>query len=105
MPLIFTTAACSPISLLNLAISDHSYRKAADINYGDAMRNQLDVYACQTAGRRAGRVFFYGGASERGACGDLVAEALASRRFVTVFPITARVRRSIPDSSKIRRTP
>ncbi|MGI9046624.1 MAG: alpha/beta hydrolase [Burkholderiales bacterium] len=89
LPLLLALAACSPIALLNLVISEDGYKKTADINYGDAPRNQLDVYTpdSEPAGAPV-VVFFYGGNWEHGARGEylFVAEALTSRGFVTVVP-------------------
>lgn len=83
-------SACAPIDLLNALVPAGAYRLTADLPYGPAPRQRLDVYVPEApaAGPRAVVVFFYGGSWQSGARGDyrFVGEALARQGFVAVLP-------------------
>ncbi|HEX5539311.1 MAG TPA: alpha/beta hydrolase [Methylophilaceae bacterium] len=83
-------AACSPVTLLNLAVPDDGYRKTSDIAYGPTERNKLDVYVPKAplAKPLPVVVFFYGGTWEAGRRQDyqFVAQALTASGFVAVVP-------------------
>jgi acetyl esterase/lipase len=80
---------CTKFTLLDATIPTAGYTRTTDIPYGDLPRQKLDVY--KPTGKRAGGkvvIFFYGGDWQSGQKGDyrFVAQALASRGFVTVMP-------------------
>jgi acetyl esterase/lipase len=79
----------SPLSLINILVSQDGYDKQGGISYGALDRQQLDVYAPR--GEAAGFpvvVFFYGGSWQSGRRQDyaFVAEALTARGFLAVIP-------------------
>lgn len=79
--------ACSPLRLINATVPSDTHRRQADIAYGAAPRQRLDVY--QPIGGPTGApiaVFFYGGSWSSGSKDDyrFAGEALASRGIVTV---------------------
>lgn len=84
------SAACSPVNLLNSVIPSHGYQLHANIAYGHASRQRLDVYqpVQPTSQKRPVIVFFYGGSWDSGDKKDylFVAEAFTSKGFVTVIP-------------------
>lgn len=84
------SAACSPVNLLNSVIPSHGYQLHADIAYGHASRQRLDVYqpVQPSSNKRPVIVFFYGGSWDSGDKKDylFVAEAFTSKGFVTVIP-------------------
>ena len=60
--------ACSPVSLLNLAISREGYRIEKDVPYGADPRQKMDLYVPDGAsGKTPVIVFFYGGSWDTGA--------------------------------------
>jgi acetyl esterase/lipase len=60
-------AACSPISVLNLAISRSGYHVVRDLAYGADPRQKLDLYVPDTAAANMPvMLFFYGGSWESG---------------------------------------
>ena len=60
-------AACSPFPVLNGLGTDTTYRKLSTLPYGDAPRQQLDVYPPAIANKGIVVVFFYGGGWNGGA--------------------------------------
>lgn len=79
--------ACSPLRLINAAVPSGTHRLEADIAYGAAPRQRLDVYRPLGATDNAPLVvFFYGGSWSSGSKNDyrFAGEALASRGIVTV---------------------
>lgn len=84
---LLALSACSPVKLLNALTPDSTFKKTADIAYGDDPRQKLDVYVPRRALADAPVVvFFYGGSWNSGAREDygFVGEALASRGIVAV---------------------
>jgi len=60
-------AACSPVSLLNLAVSRDGYRVVRDIAYGPDARQKLDFYVPDAPPPRMPvMLFFYGGSWQSG---------------------------------------
>ena len=86
--LAFLIAACSPLALLNLTISNAGYERSGNIDYGKLPRQQLDVYTPVGADQAPVVVFFYGGGWEDGSRGHyrFVAQAFSERGVVTVVP-------------------
>ena len=92
LPALLT--ACSAVDVLNATVPDDTYRRIADLAYGDSPRQKLDVYLPQQAvaekllapGGAPMVVFFYGGSWSNGDRADyrFVGEALASQGIVTV---------------------
>jgi acetyl esterase/lipase len=85
-------AGCSPMRLVNATVSGSSYVVDKDVPYGELPRQRLDVYRPREAASPGAPapivVFFYGG-SWQGGSKDVypfVAEALASKGFLTVIP-------------------
>ncbi len=81
-------SACSPVGVLNSLAKKSTFKKTADIAYGDEPAQRLDVYVPQGAAHAAPVVvFFYGGSWQTGSRVDylFVGEALASRGIVTVI--------------------
>ncbi|SAI69443.1 esterase/lipase [Bordetella ansorpii] len=85
--MLLALTACSPFTLLNGAIPENASRVTADIAYGDALRQRLDVYAPPDAALAPVVVFFYGGSWRSGSRKDyaFVGDALASRGIVAVL--------------------
>jgi len=84
---LLALGACSPVQVLNALTPDSTYRKTADIAYGDDPRQKLDVYVPHTSLPDAPVVvFFYGGSWNSGSRHDygFVGEALASKGIVAV---------------------
>jgi acetyl esterase/lipase len=85
-------AACAPLSLFaTLSPKDPAARSAANVAFGPAPHQRLDVYGPhRTEGQAPApiAVFFYGGSWDTGRRQDYswVGKALASRGFVTVIP-------------------
>jgi acetyl esterase/lipase len=65
-----------------------SFRRTANLAYGDDARQRLDVYAPTQAGHRPIVIFFYGGTWSGGKKSEyaFVGAALAERGYVTVIP-------------------
>ena len=87
LPLLL--AACSPVDVLNATVPKDGYTVRDGLAYGEGPRHRLDVYVPEDLTAPAPVVvFFYGGSWRNGDRGDylFVAEALASRGFVTVVP-------------------
>ncbi|RBA23025.1 alpha/beta hydrolase [Herminiimonas fonticola] len=85
--IVLGLSACSPLTILNAVTPASSYKKSADIAYGDDPRQRLDVYTPVSASSPAPVVvFFYGGSWNKGERADyaFVGSALASRGIVTV---------------------
>jgi acetyl esterase/lipase len=86
--------ACAPLAAIDTltAYDDGAVRRAADVAYGPADRQRLDVYAPATdAGDGPAHpvvVFVYGGSWASGDKGHygFLGHALAARGFVTVVP-------------------
>ena len=85
--------ACSPIEVIDRLVPDSTYRRDADIAYGPAPRQRLDVYRPlrsppTPAANGPLVVYFYGGTWSSGnrASYRFVGEALASRGAVVVIP-------------------
>ena len=81
--------ACSPLAMLNGAVTPGSYSAHAGLRYGANARHLLDIY--QPANMSAAApvvVFFYGGNWAGGERADylFVGAALASRGFIAVLP-------------------
>jgi acetyl esterase/lipase len=94
LALLAGLAAAFPLSTINALTPSGTYRKTADLPYGDNPRQKLDVYApADTAQGIAGSpgkpvvVFFYGGSWNSGDRADyaFVGEALAARGMVAVI--------------------
>lgn len=89
--LVWLTSACSPVTVLNAMVPEQGYQRLADITYGDAPRQKLDIYRAKAADQQAERstiIFFYGGSWESGQKSQykFVAEALTSVGFDVVIP-------------------
>ena len=91
--LIALLSACSPVKIVNGLVPTSTYRLQADVAYGSAPRQRLDVYqplASELAanGARPLVVFFYGGTWSSGdrAMYKFVGEALAARGVTAVVP-------------------
>lgn len=83
------SAACSPLTLLNVTVPDDTYDLTANIAYGAAPRQMLDVYGVKDGQAAKGViVFLYGGSWRQGSRAgyQFVGEAFARRGFVTVIP-------------------
>ncbi|WP_421997496.1 alpha/beta hydrolase [Reyranella sp.] len=82
-------AACSPATLLNTTVPRDGYTREADIAYGPAPRQKLDLYRPETP-QPDGKVvvFFYGGSWDSGSKDDylFVAQALAAQGYTVVIP-------------------
>jgi acetyl esterase/lipase len=75
-------AACSPVSLLNLAVSRADYHIVRDLAYGSDPRQLLDLYLPDHPAPGAPLIlFFYGGSWESGSKRDYLAfgQAFASK--------------------------
>ncbi|VTU39875.1 alpha/beta hydrolase [Variovorax sp. PBL-E5] len=86
-------SACSPLGIVNSLVPGNTYRFEGDIAYGQALRQQLDVYrplpsALPAEGSRPLIVFFFGGSWSSGdrASYKFLGEALAARGAVVVIP-------------------
>ena len=87
--------ACSPVSLLNLAISREGYRIEKDVSYGPNARQKMDLYVPDgAAGNTPVMVFFYDGSWDSGTKSLYLAlgQAFASKGIM-VAAAGARVRR------------
>ena len=87
----FLAAACSPLTLLNVAVPSSGYSLEAGIAYGPLDRQRLDVYrpdAKAFPGPRPVIFFLYGGAWQDGERGQykFVGEAFTERGFIVVVP-------------------
>ena len=85
--------ACSAVDVLNATVPKDTYRRTADVAYGQNTRQKVDVYQPLTTTASATDtalapmvVFFYGGSWSSGDRADyrFVGEALASRGIVAV---------------------
>ncbi len=82
-------AACSPLAVVNSASPDQHFRKAANIAYGPAARQTLDVYApIDVSNDVPVVVFFYGGGWRGGTKEnyEFVASALTEAGLTVVIP-------------------
>jgi acetyl esterase/lipase len=80
---------CTPADLVNGLAANDGVRRVADLAYGEAARQRLDLYLPKTApGPKPVVVFFYGGNWQEGekATYRFVGAALAARGFVVVVP-------------------
>jgi acetyl esterase/lipase len=85
---------CSAAGVLNAAVSHKTFHVESGLHYGDAPRQQLDVYTPAADAPPAGAhgrpivVFFYGGSWQNGSRSNylFVGAALASRGYVAVVP-------------------
>ncbi len=78
-----------PLALFNLAVPRGTYRRLADLPYGEGPRQRLDVYLPVAAVQdRPVVVFFYGGSWQSGHRQGyrFVGQALSARGMVTVIP-------------------
>jgi acetyl esterase/lipase len=79
---------CSPAALLNVTVSRKGFVRQADIAYGTAPRQKLDLYRPDMP-RSDGKavIFFYGGSWDSGSKDDylFVAQALASNGYTVVI--------------------
>lgn len=92
LPALLT--ACSALDVLNATVPDDTYRRTADLPYGDLTRQKLDVYLpsqpladkALAVGGAPMVVFFYGGSWSNGDRADyrFVGEALATQGIVAV---------------------
>jgi acetyl esterase/lipase len=82
-------SSCSPATLLNATVSRQGYTREADIAYGSAPRQKLDLYRPDKP-RADGKtvIFFYGGSWDSGSKNDylFVAQALAANGYTVVIP-------------------
>lgn len=88
---IAALAGCSPAVLLNdWLVPQDGYARSNDIAYGDAPRQQLDVYRPWPGidGKAPVIVFFYGGSWKGGQKSyyPFIGEAFTSRGFVVIIP-------------------
>jgi acetyl esterase/lipase len=75
-------AACSPVSVLNLAVSRSGYHVVRDLAYGADPRQKLDLYVPDMAtAKMPVMLFFYGGSWESGSKDTYLAlgQAFASK--------------------------
>ncbi len=75
-------AACSPVSVLNLAVSRSGYHVVRDLAYGADPRQKLDLYVPDVAtAQMPVMLFFYGGSWETGSKDTYLAlgQAFASK--------------------------
>lgn len=81
-------AACSPFPVLNGLGTDSTYRKLSTLRYGDATRQQLDIYQPAVADQGVVVIFFYGGGWRTGARGEyrFVAQTLTRYGATVVIP-------------------
>ena len=89
MGALLALSACSPLSLLNAVIGDDDLVVRSGIPYGPNARQAMDIYGPKLRKEPLSVVvFFYGGSWRRGDRADylFVAEALASRGYMTVVP-------------------
>lgn len=86
--LVLGTTACSPLVLLDAAVSYDGYLASTGIRYQPGDRGRLDVYRPRGTGPFPVVVWFYGGGWDSGDRDDyrFVGAALARRGFVTVIP-------------------
>jgi acetyl esterase/lipase len=80
---------CTPADLVNSLAAKDGYRLVADLPYGEAARQTLDLYIpTSSAAPKPVVVFFYGGNWDSGekATYRFVGAALAARGFVVVVP-------------------
>lgn len=80
--------ACSPFPVLNGLGTDSAYRTVSTVRYGDAPRQQLDVYQPAVSNNGIVVVFFYGGGWRTGARGEyrFVAQTLTRHGATVVIP-------------------
>lgn len=80
--------ACSPFPVLNGLGSDSAYLKLSTLRYGDAPRQQLDVYQPTVSRNGIVVVFFYGGGWRTGARDEyrFVAQTLTRYGATVVIP-------------------
>lgn len=82
-------SGCSPLRALNAFVPSGNYERTADLAYGSAPRQRLDVYRPQNqSGPSPVVVFFYGGRWQDGSREDykFAAQALTARGLVVVVP-------------------
>lgn len=83
------TAACTPTQLLNFASPNSNYSAIKDIKYGDADRQELDIYCPKAQVERGALiVFFYGGGWKDGSKAkyEFVASGLTEAGHAVVIP-------------------
>lgn len=80
--------ACSPFPVLNGLGTDNTYRKLSTLRYGDAPRQQLDIYQPVVTNKDVVLVFFYGGGWRTGARDEyrFVAQTLTRYGATVVIP-------------------
>lgn len=82
-------AACSPLGVVNTASPDEHFQKNADIAFGSAPRQTLDIYSpIDAESATPVVVFFYGGGWRSGAkeSYEFVASALTEAGLTVVIP-------------------
>jgi acetyl esterase/lipase len=87
--LLFTLTGCTKFEALNAVIPTWGYQRTANLAYGAAPRQALDVYRpCDPPRAAPVVIFFYGGYWQYGHKADyrFVAQALTSEGFVAVLP-------------------
>ncbi len=85
---MFNLSGCSPVSLLNVTVSEQGYSVHKNIAYATAPRQRLDIYVPDRLAKPAPViVFFYGGSWNSGKKEDFlfVGQALASKGFIAVI--------------------
>ena len=83
------TGGCAPLPLLNSIITTEPYHRVADVAYGSAPRQKLDMYVPKKPSSQADViVFWYGGYWRHGHKRDyqFVGEALAAKGMLVVIP-------------------
>ena len=81
-------AACSPLSVLNLAVPRAGYHVERDLAYGSDPRQKLDIYVPDRLAANAPVIlFFYGGSWQSGSKADYLAfgQAFASKGIVAAI--------------------
>ncbi len=85
----FALSACSPFSILNVTIGEDEFTVKSGIRFSPEVRHTLDVYVPKRRTEPSPIViFFYGGSWQEGERANylFVADALASRGYVTIVP-------------------
>lgn len=89
--MVWLSSACSPVTVLNAMVPDNGYQRVADVAYGTAERQRLDIYLASSRDQDkppSTIIFFYGGSWESGNKNDykFVAEAFTAQGFDVVIP-------------------
>jgi acetyl esterase/lipase len=89
MLVLLCTTGCSSFDIVNAMSPSCGYRRTADIPYGTAARQKLDLYQPTSTAKPARIVvFFYGGSWQHGNKADyrFAAEAFTSKGYIAVLP-------------------